>query len=50
MFQFDRAPLASIALGTNSLAMSAIGNDYGYEEVFARGLDIIGTDKDVFIR
>jgi D-sedoheptulose 7-phosphate isomerase len=31
MFQFDRAPLASIALGTNSSAMSAIGNDYGYE-------------------
>jgi len=47
--QFDRAPLASIALGTNSSSMSAIGNVYGYEEVFARELDIIGTDKDVFI-
>ncbi|WP_276359570.1 SIS domain-containing protein [Daejeonella sp. H1SJ63] len=47
--QFDRAPLASLALGTNSSSMSAIGNDYGYEEVFARELDVLGTDKDVFI-
>ena len=29
--------------------MSAIGNDYGYEEVFARELDVLGTEKDVFI-
>ena len=34
--RFDRAPLASIALGTNSSNLSAIGNDYGYEEVFRR--------------
>ena len=47
--QFDRAPLASLALGTNSSSMSAIGNDYGYEEVFARELDVLGTEKDVFI-
>ena len=30
-FAFDSAPLASIALGTNNSAISAIGNDYGYE-------------------
>lgn len=47
--QFDRAPLASLALGTNSSSMSAIGNDYGYEEVFARELEIMGTEKDIFI-
>src|SRR3972149_11873864 len=29
--QFDRAPLPSIALATNSSSMSAIGNDYGYD-------------------
>ena len=34
--RFDRAPLASIALGTNSSNMSAIGNDYGYDQVFKR--------------
>ena len=38
-FMFDRPGLASIALGTNSSAMSAIGNDYGYEKVFAREIN-----------
>lgn len=37
-FQFNRSPLASIALGTNSSALTAIGNDYGYEEIFSREL------------
>jgi D-sedoheptulose 7-phosphate isomerase len=48
-FLFDRAPLPSIALGTNSSAMSAIGNDYGYEQVFARELQAIAVAGDVFI-
>ena len=37
-FLFDRAPIASLALGTNNSAISAIGNDYGFEQVFAREL------------
>lgn len=48
-FKFDRAPLASLALGTNSSAMSAIGNDYGYDEVFARELLSLGHKKDIFV-
>ncbi len=48
-FMFDRSPLASLALGTNSSAMSAIGNDYGYERVFSRELEAIGMDIDLFI-
>jgi D-sedoheptulose 7-phosphate isomerase len=48
-FMFDRAPLASIALGTNNSAISAIGNDYGYEQVFARELTGIGQTGDVFV-
>tara|TARA_B110000438_G_scaffold303462_1_gene365048 strand:+ start:3126 stop:3707 length:582 start_codon:yes stop_codon:yes gene_type:complete len=48
-FMFDRNPLPSIALGTNSSAMSAIGNDYGYEKVFSRELDSIAKDNDLFI-
>ena len=48
-FLFDRAPLASIALGTNSSSMSAIGNDYGYENVFSRELEAVGNDNDIFI-
>lgn len=47
--RFDRAPLPSLALGTNSSSMSAIGNDYGYDQVFARELQVIATPKDVFI-
>ena len=48
-FLFERAPLASLALGTNNSAISAIGNDYGYEQVFARELRGIAKPEDVFI-
>lgn len=47
--RFDRAPLASIALGTNSSNMSAIGNDYGYDQVFKREIIALGNKNDVFI-
>tara|TARA_Y100000741_G_scaffold365227_1_gene360976 strand:+ start:611 stop:1189 length:579 start_codon:yes stop_codon:yes gene_type:complete len=47
--RFDRSPLASLALGTNSSNMSAIGNDYGYEKVFTRELLALGNSKDIFI-
>ena len=48
-FMFDRAPLASTVLGANNSAISAIGNDYGYEQVFARELTGISKKGDVFI-
>jgi D-sedoheptulose 7-phosphate isomerase len=48
-FMYDRAPLASVALGTNSSAMSAIGNDYGYEQVFSREFAAIAKAGDVFV-
>ena len=48
-FLFDRPGLPSLALGTNSSAMSAIGNDYGYENVFAREMQAIATPADVLI-
>ncbi len=47
--KFDRAPLPSIALGTNSSSMSAIGNDYGYDQVFARELRALAGPDDVFV-
>jgi len=47
--QFDRAPLPSVALGTNSSSMSAIGNDYGYDQVFARELQAMAGPRDVFV-
>ena len=48
-FLFDRPSLPSVALGTNASAMSAIGNDYGFDEVFSRELESIGQTSDVFI-
>lgn len=47
--QFDRAPLPAIALATNSSSMSAIGNDYGYDQVFARELRAMAGPNDVFL-
>jgi D-sedoheptulose 7-phosphate isomerase len=48
-FLFDRNPLASVVLGANNSAISAIGNDYGYDQVFAREIDCIGSENDIFI-
>ena len=48
-FMFDRAPLASLVLGANNSAISAIANDYGYDQVFARELRGVAKPMDVFI-
>ena len=45
----DRAPLAAIALTTDTSALTAIGNDYGFEHVFERTLRALGKKGDVFI-
>src|SRR5262249_11841207 len=39
---FDRAPLAGIALTTDTSILTAVGNDYGFEQVFARQVRGIG--------
>lgn len=44
---FDRPGLSAIALTTDTSALTAIGNDYGYEEVFARQVQAIGKDGDI---
>jgi D-sedoheptulose 7-phosphate isomerase len=45
----DRAPLAAVALTTDSSALTAIGNDYGFEQVFARQVSALARPGDVFI-
>ena len=45
----DRPALAAIALTTNSSALTAIGNDFGFEQVFARQLRGLGTPGDVLV-
>ncbi len=48
-FYLDRAPLPAIALTTNTSALTAIGNDYGYEETFARQVRALTSKGDVVI-
>ena len=48
-FRFDRAPLPGLALGTNNSNVTAIGNDYGYNEIFLRELKALGRKGDVFV-
>ena len=48
-FVNDRAPLAAIALTTDTSALTAIGNDYGFEHVFERQVRALGRKGDVFI-
>jgi D-sedoheptulose 7-phosphate isomerase len=45
----DRAPLSAIALTTDSSAVTAISNDYGFEEVFARQVRAHGRPGDVLM-
>lgn len=46
---FDRAPLAGLALTTDTSVLTAIGNDYGYADVFSRQVRGLGRSGDVFI-
>jgi D-sedoheptulose 7-phosphate isomerase len=48
-FGFDRKPLPGIALTTDTSVLTAIGNDYGYDQVFERQLRGLGRKNDVFI-
>lgn len=45
----DRRPLRALALHVNTSALTAIGNDYGYEHVFARELSALGRSGDVLL-
>src|SRR5207247_2077305 len=46
-FQRERRPLPAIALTTDTSALTAIANDYGYDEVFARQVRALGAAGDV---
>jgi D-sedoheptulose 7-phosphate isomerase len=48
-FMYDRPGLAAIALTTDTSILTAIGNDYGYEKLFARQIQALGRPGDVFI-
>ena len=46
---YDRAPTAAIALTTDSSVLTAIANDYGYDQVFERQVRGLGRPGDVLI-
>jgi D-sedoheptulose 7-phosphate isomerase len=48
-YGFDRPSLPSLALTTDTSALTAIGNDYGYDYVFSRQLEGLGVQGDLFI-
>jgi len=48
-FFLDRVALPAVALADNVAALTAIGNDYSYEDVFARGVRGLGRSGDVVI-
>jgi len=45
----DRRPLAALALTTDGSALTAAGNDLGFEQVFARQLEALGRPGDLAI-
>ncbi len=47
-FSFDRPGLAAVALTTDTSALTGIGNDYGFEQLFARQIEAIGRQGDIF--
>ena len=47
-YKFDRAPLAAIALTTDTSALTAIGNDYGFEDIFSRLVSALASEGDIF--
>ena len=46
-FNYDRPGLAGMALTTDTSALTAIGNDYGYERLFARQIEALGRKGDL---
>jgi D-sedoheptulose 7-phosphate isomerase len=48
-FKDERIPLSAIALHADTSALTAIGNDYGFEDVFARGVRAHGRPGDILI-
>ena len=48
-FETERRPLPAVALSTNTSNLTAIGNDYGFEEVFARQVRALGREDDALV-
>jgi len=48
-FEKERKALPAIALHANASSLTAIANDYGYDEVFARQIEAYASKGDIVI-
>lgn len=48
-FKKDRGALAALALTTNTSTITSLGNDYGYEIIFAKQIEGLGNKNDLAI-
>lgn len=48
-YRLDRAPLPAVALTVDTSALTAIGNDFGFDDIFARQLRGLGKRGDVLV-
>ncbi len=48
-FRIERPPLPAIALTTDTSVLTAISNDYNFEEVFVRQIQALGEEGDILV-
>ena len=48
-FAFDRSPLPALALSVDTSCLTAIGNDYGFDQLFSRQIEALANADDVAI-
>lgn len=48
-FELDRPPLAAIALTTDTSVITAVGNDFNYDQIFAKQVLALGSPEDVLV-
>ena len=48
-FQMERGGMASIAFTTDTSILTAVANDYGYDEIFARQVEALCSPNDVVV-
>jgi D-sedoheptulose 7-phosphate isomerase len=48
-FEMERPPLAAIALSTDTSTLTAIANDYGYDDIFSKQITALGAGNDILL-
>jgi D-sedoheptulose 7-phosphate isomerase len=48
-FLIDRRPLPALALTTDTSILTSVGNDFSYDDIFAKQLQALGKPEDIFL-